>query len=119
MPIRKLEKGQEFQTVHVGQTVVGASTVLIEETRDDVFCDDLYGYTTGDQAGDLVVVLSGRLEGKRKRRTLIHEMLHAISEAYGLDLSERTVRCLEQGVEQGFSGLGLLSDQESSIAQIR
>ena len=110
MPTRKLESGQEFQTVSVGQTVVGATTVLIEQTEDQVFCDGLHGYTTGDQTGDIVVVISGRLEGKRKRMVLIHEMLHAISETYGLDLSERTVRCLEQGVEQGLSGLGMLGE---------
>lgn len=118
MPTRKLESGQEFQTVSVGQTVVGATTVLIEQTEDQVFCDGLHGYTMGDQSGDTIVVVSGRLEGKRKRMVLIHEMFHAISEAYGLGLSERTVRCLEQGVEQGFSGLGLLVDQESSIARL-
>jgi hypothetical protein len=118
MPIRKLESGQEFQTVSIGQTVVGATTVLVEQTEAQVFCEGLHGYTTGDPSGDIVVVLSGRLEGKRRRMVLIHEMLHAISETYGLDLSERTVRCLEQGVEQGFSGLGLLVDQESSIARL-
>ena len=118
MPTRKLEKGQEFKTTSVGQTVIGAVTVLIEETDEEVFCEALHGYTMGDPSGDLVVIVSGRLEGRRKRMVLVHELLHAISETYGLDLSERTVRCLEQGVEQSFAGLGLLTDPESSVAQV-
>lgn len=35
-----------------------------------------------------------------QRLSLLHEMLHAVSEVYGLNLSEAQVRCLEQGLGQ-------------------
>jgi len=35
-----------------------------------------------------------------QRLTLLHEILHAISELYGLDLRESQVRALEQGLGQ-------------------
>lgn len=110
MVIRKDADGAEYETVQVGQTMIGAVTVLIEETGDERFTGSLHGATIDAGDGDLVVIVSTGLKARSRRRVLIHELIHAVSITNGLDLSECKVRCLEQGLEQALGGLGLLKD---------
>ena len=50
-----------------------------------------------------VITVSTGIPVEAQRLTLLHEVLHAISELYGLDLREQQVRALEQGLGQVMS----------------
>ena len=44
--------------------------------------------------------LSDSISGSLRDMTLIHEVIHAVSDHYGLEFSEKTVRVLETAVVQ-------------------
>ena len=50
-----------------------------------------------------VVRVNASLPFEVQRITLLHELLHAISDLYGLDLRESQVRAIEQGLGQVMS----------------
>ncbi len=50
-----------------------------------------------------VVRVNANLPFEVQRITLLHELLHAISDLYGLDLRESQVRAIEQGLGQVMS----------------
>ena len=50
-----------------------------------------------------VVRVNVALPTEVQRLTLLHELLHAISDMYGLDLRESQVRAIEQGLGQVMS----------------
>jgi len=47
---------------------------------------------------DAEILLNQSLKGAARALTLLHEVLHAISDMYGLDLEESQVRVLEQAL---------------------
>jgi hypothetical protein len=49
------------------------------------------------------VIVNSSVPIEVQRLTLLHELLHAISELYGLGLTESQVRCMEQGLGQVMS----------------
>lgn len=50
---------------------------------------------------DMIIRLDPSLEGARLWDTLIHELTHAVSDLYGLELSESQVTALGTGLCQG------------------
>lgn len=50
-----------------------------------------------------VVRINAALPTEVQRLTLLHELLHAISDLYGLELRESQVRAIEQGLGQVMS----------------
>ena len=49
------------------------------------------------------VMVNASLPIEVQRLTLLHELLHAVSDLYGLNLTETQVRCIEQGLGQVMS----------------
>lgn len=61
--------------------------------------EDAHGLYESDQ-GPPRIVLDQSLEGQQRALTILHELLHAASEQYALDLTERQVRALETALGQ-------------------
>ena len=82
---------------HLFSFACGLDTVRVLSVKR---LEGLWGYFEDhpDSKGPTVVVAEAPLE--RKTATILHEMIHAISAAHGLALSERTVRGLELGLTQ-------------------
>ena len=49
--------------------------------------------------------------GVHIRTTLIHELIHAVESAYGMDLEEDDVTRIANGLSQALAGLGLLPEE--------
>lgn len=73
--------------------------LLIESSRVPVFLDP----KADVNHGEYVTLPAKRIivapqEDQTLYSTLVHEALHRIVDCHGIDLSERTIRCLEVGM---------------------
>ena len=59
--------------------------------------EDVFGYYDDCPTPRVVVTKAGAV-GRNFPLTVLHELLHAVSDVYGLGLSEAKVRGLEQGL---------------------
>jgi hypothetical protein len=83
-----------IRPIHTLWFVAGVPITLRSATSLDVFSgpgEITYGYYDA-QAGE--IVLTQQAAANRLARALIHESLHAIDEAFALDLSHTTIRVL-------------------------
>lgn len=75
--------------MRVGAQEVKIGHIPTEDTSGDM---GRWDWNTGE------LLLNKNLSSETYSLTLLHEVLHVISDIYGLDLKESTVRVLEQGL---------------------
>jgi len=73
---------------------VGGIDIKIETTDD---MEDLGEYVSGPE---YLIRLSTECPDPVRSMVLIHEIIHAVSDQYGLEFSEKTVRVLETAMTQ-------------------
>lgn len=75
---------------------VAGYVIPVEVVNDPDFTDAYHGeYGTLPRT---VIRLSAENEPTRQRETLLHELLHAISDAFELEMSERQVAAMSRGL---------------------
>ena len=75
---------------------VGATDIPVLEASPHVLGEGVLGLY-GGYPSPVIRLLEG-LEPEVRRLTLLHELLHAIEDVYGLNLGERRIRVLEQAL---------------------
>ncbi len=81
---------------------IGSHLVAIEQGESPITTDEgeeLYGYWQPLHTGGKIVV-DDSLEGGRKLAVFLHEVLHAVSDTYGLELKHRQVYGAAEGLAQ-------------------
>ena len=89
--------------MHLGTIQVGANEVEIEVVGGLHDCQEgrLFGhYCEEIEDGDpkFAIRLAAWKADRRTAQVLLHETLHAIESAYGLELGEHNIRTLEQAL---------------------
>lgn len=100
------EQSGPYQTLScytLTELPVGAELVKIQRVMAGEPFDDYGVYFVDEQTLERRILINNRLTGAALDKVVLHEMLHAISDIYGLGLTERTVRAIEQGIGQSMS----------------
>ena len=86
--IRRLIQGSDMQTIKVGSVPVRVVFAEMEDFGE-------WAYTASPE-----IRINKDLCPQVKACTLLHEILHAVCDVYGVRLAERDVLTLEQGLAQ-------------------
>lgn len=101
-----LEPSSEDPGEYLGSLSVGSEKVRVLKHRKAIPHEDgeLWGYYHHTASGpEIRVHQTGTLWGQTEAQTTLHELIHAISETFGLELSEQTTRTLEQCLLQALA----------------
>jgi len=82
---------------------IGVESVSIEQVEDGEAFEDYGVYFVDDRTLARRILVNAKLGGQARDGVVVHELLHAVSDIYGLGLTEKTVRVVEQGLGQALT----------------
>lgn len=95
---------------------IGSEMVQIQRVTAGEPFDDYGAYFVDEETLERRILINNRLSGPALDSVVLHELLHAVSDIYGLGLSEKTIRVIEQGIGQAmpvWNGAYLSEERDS------